>query len=74
MCGGFTGEFEMKSFIVGEVDNDYNVMIGKFIINSCDRGLLNTWCEDNSWSGHSYVVIDEIDDFLCNTPKVELIE
>jgi hypothetical protein len=62
----------MKSFSVTIFDNDYNALIDRVIINAKDRDIMSTWCEEQSWTGESYMIEEELD-WVSSKPKLELV-
>ena len=61
----------MKSFSIAIFDNDYNALIDRVIVNAKDKGLVDTWCREQSWSGYDYMCIEELD-FVSNKPEIEI--
>lgn len=62
----------MKSFEVGIFDNDYNSLIERIVVNAKDEGTVRTWCDEQSWTGESYMFVVEYD-WVCSSPDVELL-
>lgn len=61
----------MKTFLIAVFDNDYNALIERYTVNAEDKETVQSWCQEQSWSGHSYMVEDEYD-FLIKNPQKTL--
>lgn len=49
-------------FKIAEFDNDYNSLINVFFKEFQDTAEANQWCNDASWSGADYMVLEEYEE------------
>jgi hypothetical protein len=62
----------MKTFEVGIFDNDYRSLISRITVNAKDKDTVRTWCDEQSWTGESYVCCEEYS-WVSSSPDI-LIE
>jgi hypothetical protein len=51
----------MKAYVIGVFDNDYNCLVEKVRIDREDESSALQYCRENSWSGHSYVILESFE-------------
>ena len=61
----------MKTFLIAVFDNNYNALVKRLTVNSKDIDNVRSWCQEQSWSGETYMIEDEYN-FLLKCADVSL--
>lgn len=58
------------TYLVGIFDNDYNSLVKYVTVNSDSNEKVENWCTQESWSGHTYMIVDTYDFALKMPDKI----
>lgn len=63
----------MKTFEIAIIDNDYNALVTRLIVNAPTRSVADRYCHNNTWTGHTYMITNEYT-WVSESPDHELQE